>query len=173
MSALSTLTTTSPSTPVKAHRSNGSFVASRGISGSMTGTQCSQSPLMSFTASLLQSTPQHSVKEVTFNAVVKTAFSAFLCCNKFTEKSPGSVGGSNSSMKLAWGDVIFLPDTVAPTHICLTVPTSKTDPFWKGVSLLIAAAPHAATCTVRALQYLYAVDPQPPHAPLFSGSVAS
>src|SRR6266481_302651 len=101
---------------------------------------------------------------------VKTAFSAFLHCGEFTEKSPSSIGGSDSSMKLAWGDIIFLPDAVAPTHVRLMVPTSKTNPFQKGVSLLIVAAPHAATCAVRTLQYLYAVDPQPLHAPLFSSS---
>jgi hypothetical protein len=114
--------------------------------------------------------PATSVEEATFDAAVKTVFSAFLRCGEFTEKSPGTAGGPDSSMKLARGDVTFLPDAVAPTHIRLTVPASKTDPFRKGVSLLIAAAPHAATCAVRALQYLYSVDSKPPNAPLFSGS---
>ena len=45
--------------------------------------------------------PATSVEEATFDAVVKTAFSAFLRFGKFTEKSPGTAGGADSSMKLA------------------------------------------------------------------------
>ena len=89
-----------------------------------------------------------SVEVATFNAVVKTAFSAFLRCGEFMEKSPGMAGGPHSCMKLALGDIAFLPDAVASTHVHLTVPTSNTNPFWEGVSLLIAAAPHAATCAI-------------------------
>ena len=72
-------------------------------------------------------------------------------------------------MKLACKYVILLPDAANPTHACLTIPSSKSDPFQKGVSILIAAAPHAATCTVCTLQHLYSIDPQLPHAPLFLG----
>ena len=53
MSAPSMSTTTCPLRPVMAYRSNGSFMASRGILGNVTRTQYSPSPLISFTASLL------------------------------------------------------------------------------------------------------------------------
>ncbi|KAF8225335.1 hypothetical protein L208DRAFT_1035688, partial [Tricholoma matsutake] len=51
----------------------------------------------------------------------------------------------------------------------LNLPASKTDPFCKGASVLIAKAPMGSmTCAVSALQHLFIVDPQPLNAPLFS-----
>ncbi|KAF8220241.1 hypothetical protein L208DRAFT_1056840, partial [Tricholoma matsutake] len=51
----------------------------------------------------------------------------------------------------------------------LNLPASKTDPFRKGMSVLIAKVPMGSmTCAVSALQHLFIVDPQPLNAPLFS-----
>ncbi|KAF8226666.1 hypothetical protein L208DRAFT_1151370, partial [Tricholoma matsutake] len=51
----------------------------------------------------------------------------------------------------------------------LDLPASKTDPFRKGMSVLIANAPMGSTtCAVSTLQHLFIVDPQPLNAPLFS-----
>src|SRR5882672_11434002 len=49
-----------------------------------------------------------------------------------------------------------------------TVPSSKTDPFRKGVSIAIASVPGAHTCAVNALKNLFEYVPCPPEAPLFS-----
>jgi hypothetical protein len=54
------------------------------------------------------------------------------------------------------------------SHHSLDFPASKTDPFRKGVSILIARAPGSSTCAVTALKQLFAANPQPPTAPLFS-----
>jgi len=112
--------------------------------------------------------PLSSIEEATFNTAIKMAFSTFLHCSEFKEKPPTS-SKAISSMKLTRGDVVLLPNATNPTHACLTIPLSKSDPFQKGVSVLIATAPHAATCTVHILQHLYSIDPQPPPTLLFLG----
>ena len=64
--------------------------------------------------------------------------------------------------------VTFSLSIADATQVRLTLPTSKTDPFCKGVSILLAAQPNATTCPVTSLALLFAVDPQPPHTPLFA-----
>src|SRR5882672_2959203 len=61
-----------------------------------------------------------------------------------------------------------MPSISSPSHIILTVPSSKTDPFRKGVSIAIASAPGARTCAVNVLKNLFKYVPRPPEAPLFS-----
>jgi len=136
--------------------------------------ECNHNPVPSVTIEVLHHImatvcPSSSVEEATFDAVIKMVFSAFLHCGEFMEKLPMS-GKAISSMKLTGGDVVLLPDATSLTHACLTIPWSKSDPFPKGVSILIPTAPHAATCAVHTLQYLYSINPQLPYAPLFSGS---
>lgn len=55
----------------------------------------------------------------------------------------------------------------AATHLTLTLPASKTDPFRKGVTVYIAAAPGQPSCPVAAMQKLFQNYPRPPNAPLF------
>jgi len=94
--------------------------------------------------------PLSSFEEATFDAAIKKVFSTFLHCSEFTEKKTMS-SEAISSIKLTCGEVVLLPNAANPTHAHLTIPSSKSDPFWKGVSVLIAAALHAATCAVCAL----------------------
>src|SRR5467141_2453760 len=64
--------------------------------------------------------------------------------------------------------VQFFPSLESPSHIILTVPSSKTDPFRKGVAITIASAPGAWTCTVYELKGLFQYDPHPQESPLFT-----
>jgi integrase len=64
--------------------------------------------------------------------------------------------------------VQFLPSFENPTHVILTLPASKTDPFRKGISITIAAAPGRPSCPVTALKNLFTEIPNRlPTAPLF------
>ncbi|KAG9220331.1 hypothetical protein CCMSSC00406_0006596 [Pleurotus cornucopiae] len=61
-----------------------------------------------------------------------------------------------------------MPSTSEPDHVILTLPASKTDPFRKGVTIYIAAAPNSpSTCPVSALLHLFTIDPRPLNSPLF------
>ena len=93
MSTSSTLTMICPLRPVMAHRSNGLFIASRGISGN------DQNSVFPITINILCHIvaiiyPATTIKEATFNATVKIAFSAFLHYGEFTEKSSYMAEGS-------------------------------------------------------------------------------
>ena len=78
------------------------------------------------------------------------------------------IGGKVLAPLLRGGMVTFSPSIANATQTRLTLPASKTDPFRKGVSILLAAQPEATTCPVTSLALLFAVDSQPPHAPLFA-----
>lgn len=103
-------------------------------------------------------------EDTSFLAAMKSAFAGFLRCGEFTVARAESF---NPATDLTRGAVAFLPTIDAPTHVILSLPSSKTDPFRKGVSILLAAAPGAPTCAVTALKHLFTVHPQPPGAPLF------
>jgi len=62
----------------------------------------------------------------------------------------------------------FVLSISAPSYAILTVPSSKTDPFRKGVAISIARAPGAHTCTVSALKSLFEYSEQSPESPLFT-----
>ncbi|KAG5717591.1 hypothetical protein E4T56_gene5241 [Termitomyces sp. T112] len=63
--------------------------------------------------------------------------------------------------------VQFVPSFEHATHIRLTLPASKTDPFRKGVTIIIAAAPGQPTCPVAVLKALFTKLPRDDNAPLF------
>ena len=69
--------------------------------------------------------------------------------------------------------VRFLPSFDNATHVQLTLPASKTDPFRKGVTILLSAAPGQITCPVAALKHLFTVNPQPATSPLFADASGS
>ncbi|KAF5379032.1 hypothetical protein D9615_006011 [Tricholomella constricta] len=103
---------------------------------------------------------------VSFDAAIKTAWSGFLRCGELTLDHGEKFSTSNH---LSWGCVSFLPSFADPTHVRLDLPASKTDPFRKGVSILIAKAPPGSTtCAVTALHHLFSTNPQLLDAPLFS-----
>jgi hypothetical protein len=70
------------------------------------------------------------------------------------------------SAHLTRGSIEFLPSFDNPSHIAVTFPASKTDPFRKGVTIFISAV-DASTCAVKALRALFIRDPRPPDAPMF------
>ncbi|KAJ7733397.1 DNA breaking-rejoining enzyme, partial [Mycena maculata] len=78
-------------------------------------------------------------------------------------------GKSDASLNLTRDAVQFFPDFETCTHMVLTLPGSKSDPFRKGVSLTIAAAPGHASCPVTAVKKLFVEFPRPGSAPLFEG----
>jgi integrase len=73
------------------------------------------------------------------------------------------------SLNLSRDCIQFLPSFENCTHIILTLPGSKTDPFCKGVSLTIAAAPGRPSCPVDAIKRLFSEFPRAGTAPLFEG----
>jgi hypothetical protein len=91
-----------------------------------------------------------------FSAAVKLAWAGFLQCGEFTVANGQSF---NPTIHLTRSLVKFIPNIDEPMHICLTLPSSKTDLFKKRVLILIAEAPGSgesrSTCTVLALQYLF------------------
>ena len=45
----------------------------------------------------------------------------------------------------------FVPSIICPSHIMLTIPSSKMDPFRKGMAVTISSTPGTCTCAVAAL----------------------
>ena len=111
-----------------------------------------------------------SLKDASFLAAMKSAFAGFLRCGEFTVMRAESFSPATN---LTRGAVAFLPTIDAPTHVVLSLPSSKTDPFRKGVSVILAAAPGAPTCAVTALRHLFSMHPKPPGAPLFQAADGS
>lgn len=93
------------------------------------------------------------------------AFAGFLRCGEFTIPRAGVA--FDPSIHLTQGSVVFKPDFDHTEFLIVTLPSSKTDPFRKGVPLYISAAPGAPTCPVAALKKLYLSNPRSPDSPLF------
>ena len=74
---------------------------------------------------------------LSFDAAIKLAWAGFLRCGEFTVANRQSF---DPTIHLTCFSVKFAPSIVDPTHIRLTLPLSKTNPFRKGVSILIAMA---------------------------------
>lgn len=104
-----------------------------------------------------------------FDAASKTAWSGFFRCGEVTVPDNGKF---DPSIHLTRGSVEFLPSFENATHVRITLPASKTDPFRKGITILIAKVA-AETCAVTALQHLFRVNPQPSTAPLFSNGAGA
>jgi hypothetical protein len=107
-----------------------------------------------------------SIAEFNYIAAVCLAVAALLRSGEFTHKN---INTFDATIHLTRGSVCFEPSFEAPTHITLHLPSSKTDPFRRGVTLYIAAAPHALTCPISRLKTLYISDPRPSDSPLFVG----
>src|SRR5467141_2700703 len=102
--------------------------------------------------------------KLNFEASTMTAFAGFLRCGEFTVLTGQSF---DPSINLTRSCVEFVPSISSPSHVILTIPASKTDPFRKGVSIAIASTPGAWTCAVNALKSLFEYVPWPPEVPLF------
>ena len=79
----------------------------------------------------------------TMKAAMALAFAGFLRCGEFTLAANTRF---NPAVNLTRSSVRFIPDMDSADHLILTLPASKTDPFRKGVTIVIAAAPNTSTC---------------------------
>jgi len=103
--------------------------------------------------------------KVTLRAAFSLAFAAFLRVGEFTYmESDKQLGSSFSKWFLTKSSIQVACND---SHMELTIPVSKTDPFRKGVTVTIAATQDEG-CPVRAIRQLWASDThRPPEAPLF------
>lgn len=101
---------------------------------------------------------------VKMRAVFCLAFAGFLRCGEFTVHKASEFSRLYS---LTRSSVEFVPDRASATHIVLTLPRSKTDPFRQGTKIFIAAVDGSETCPVSALRDYFDALPAEPDAPLF------
>ena len=117
--------------------------------------------LMSILASAAHS---NLSSRVNFEAAVTTAFSWFLRCGEFMIQTGKAFDPSVHIMR---SSVQFMPSITIPLHVIIIIPSSKTDPFRKGVAITIASAPGACTCTVATLKALFEFVGQLSESPLY------
>ena len=92
------------------------------------------------------------------------AWAGFLRSGEFTYSQKDLVSSRNFvNTKLTRSDITF---DESSEYAILRLKRSKTDYDHKGVEIVLAAT-HDEICPVTALQDLFAVDKQPPSAPLF------
>ena len=103
---------------------------------------------------------QSTLYGATMHSAFCLAFAGFLRIGEFTWNT-SDVDENFSSFFLTRRSVSFYDD-----YLQLTLPTSKTDPFRKGVTLTISASNDAA-CPLRSLRHLYTCFPAKPSDPLF------
>ena len=108
-----------------------------------------------------------SPQQLHLRAACCLAYSALLRCGEFTTRE-GTRRGFGTETGLTVGSIRLLPDATTPTHATIFLPGSKTDPFRKGTTITVAAAPPgSATCPVGALKALFEAEPRPETAALF------
>lgn len=95
------------------------------------------------------------------------AFAAFLRCGEFTYTAQERKTNNFEAWHLTRRSITFQKD-----HITLSLSSSKTDPFRRGVTLTIAEINDSA-CAVASLRHLYKYFPEPLSAPLFITSSGS
>ncbi|KZW01424.1 DNA breaking-rejoining enzyme [Exidia glandulosa HHB12029] len=109
----------------------------------------------------LETWTDHGLK---LRAIFCLAFSGFLRCGEFTVRKPSEF---SRLYNLTRASVEFFPSIDDPTHLVLTLPRSKTDPFRQGTKILIAAVPDSATCPVTAMREYFDALPANADDPLF------
>ncbi|KNZ81095.1 Integrase/recombinase xerD like protein, partial [Termitomyces sp. J132] len=116
------------------------------------------------TALLAQLWPSITPRHTVIYAACCLAYSGLLRSGEFTT---GKGGRFNPSLNLSHDCVTFQPNFANPTHARITLPASKTDPFRRGVTITVAAAPGRPTCPVTALKAMFTELPREHDAPLF------
>ncbi|KAF5357521.1 hypothetical protein D9757_013063 [Collybiopsis confluens] len=101
-----------------------------------------------------------------FDAAAKLAWSALFRTGEF---ALGDQDAFDPAVHLTRDSIQFIPSVANPTHVRVSLPSSKTDPFCRGVTLVIAAVPHLSTCPVSALKHLFSIHPLSAKSPLFAG----
>ncbi|KAF5365565.1 hypothetical protein D9757_010894 [Collybiopsis confluens] len=104
-------------------------------------------------------------EDMNFGAAYKLAWSGLLRCGEFTV---GEKDIFNPAVHLTRDSVYFVPSIDNPSYVQLTLPECKTDPFRKGVSIIIAAVPGSKFCAVTALKAFFTHHPLPSNSPLFA-----
>src|SRR5882724_3219990 len=107
--------------------------------------ECKQNTKLPITCNMLrnmlEATSHASLSDqLNFEASTMTAFAGFLQCGKFTVLT-GQL--FDTSIHLMRSCLQFVPSLSSPSHIVLTIPSSKTDPLRKGVPIIIASVPGA------------------------------
>ena len=98
-------------------------------------------------------------------AAICTAFFGFLRISEFTYENGQSQ--QLHSTTLNDNDIIFYPSLATATSVIINIKTSKTDPFRKGMQLILGAT-DAEICPVKALQIYFKIKNSPINSPLFS-----
>jgi len=101
---------------------------------------------------------------INYRAAICLAVPALLCSGKFTVHNAKSF---DPETHLTCSSIHFMPSFTSANFIILTIPSSNTDPFHKGISLFLSVAPGCLTCPVSSLKTFYLHNPQPPKSPLF------
>jgi hypothetical protein len=99
--------------------------------------------------------PDHD--SINLKAALCVAFAGFLRSGEFT-------WDTTSGVYLARHHVVFNSNN----SVTLTLPSSKTDPFHRGVSIILAGSPSSPICPVRSLRALFTRFPRNSSHPLFS-----
>jgi len=115
-------------------------------------------------AILESATHSSELGKLNFEASTTLAFSAFLRCREFMIPASKEF---DLAIHLTTDAIKFVPSFELPSHVVLTLPSSKTDPFRKGVDILIARALGTCTCAVVALQSLFRHAHKPRGSALF------
>lgn len=110
---------------------------------------------------LLASLDQENQAQDTLHAAYCLAFAAFLRAGEFTYTQTEAQDPNFSDWHVTRRSVQLYPD-----KLYLSLPSSKTDPFRRGITLTIAATGDDA-CAVDSLRNLFFRFPLPPTSPLF------
>lgn len=109
--------------------------------------------------------PPSTYNNIMTRAAFTLAFTGFLRVGEFTYKEVDRELGLSFPKWFFAKSCIHISQSGA--HMELSLPSSKTDPFRKGIRLTIAAT-YDAGCPVKAMQQLLTIDThRPSHAPLF------
>ena len=114
---------------------------------------------------ILQYLPHRNYDTIVTRAAFTLSFAGFLQVGEFTYSlKDRELGATFGNWFLTKGSVRILR---GGSYMELTLPSSKTDPFRKGIKLTIAAS-HDEACAVQAMKGLQATDTHRPQwAPLF------
>ena len=96
-------------------------------------------------------------------AAICTAFFGFLRISEFTHEQSQRF----HSTTLNDNDITFCPSLATATSVNINIKTSKTDPFRKGMQIILGAT-GAKICPVKALQLYFKTKNSPISGPLFS-----
>lgn len=114
--------------------------------------------------SMLKTLDQTTREGANLHASFCLAFAGFLRAGEFTYTAKDKDQHTFEMWHLTRQSVVFRDD-----NLLLSMPSSKTDPLRRGVTLPIAAS-HDEACAMASLKHLFAHFPSTPNSPLFETS---